>query len=107
VTSKASWGESWSASSEATNELLDPRGAGDSVTAGIAAALADGERIGAAFRLGAGAGRLNVARRGRAPVGATASTTWPIMSMCALSAVAGRAFCGCPSRRRGIATVRH
>jgi 1-phosphofructokinase len=47
-------------------EPLDAHGAGDSMTAGIAAALAGGERIEAALRLGAAAGSLNVARRGLA-----------------------------------------
>lgn len=47
-------------------EPLDSRGAGDSMTAGIAAALARGEGIEAALKLGAAAGSLNVARRGLA-----------------------------------------
>lgn len=45
-------------------EPMDPRGAGDSMTAGIAVALARGEDMRAALRLGAAAGALNVTRRG-------------------------------------------
>lgn len=47
-------------------EALDPRGAGDSVTAGISAALARGDDLAAALELGGAAGALNVARRGLA-----------------------------------------
>lgn len=47
-------------------EVVDPHGAGDSMTAGIAVALAAGEDIEAAARLGAAAGALNVTRHGLA-----------------------------------------
>jgi 1-phosphofructokinase len=47
-------------------ETVDPRGAGDSMTAGVAAALARGEDLLRAARLGAAAGGLNVTRRGLA-----------------------------------------
>jgi 1-phosphofructokinase len=47
-------------------ETVDPRGAGDSMTAGLAAALARGEDLRTAARLGAAAGGLNVTRRGLA-----------------------------------------
>jgi 1-phosphofructokinase len=43
---------------------VDPRGAGDSMTAGVAAALAAGEPIEAALRLGGAAGAMNVTRHG-------------------------------------------
>jgi 1-phosphofructokinase len=43
---------------------VDTRGGGDSMTAGIAAALAHGEDIETALRLGAAAGALNVTRHG-------------------------------------------
>jgi 1-phosphofructokinase len=45
-------------------EPADPRGAGDSMTAGIAAVLARGGDLSAAVRLGAAAGALNVTRHG-------------------------------------------
>ena len=45
---------------------IDERGAGDSVTAGIAAGLARGRSLPEAVRLGASAGTLNVTRRGLA-----------------------------------------
>ncbi|WP_152188502.1 1-phosphofructokinase family hexose kinase [Georgenia satyanarayanai] len=43
---------------------LDHRGAGDSMTAGVAVALGRGATVGEAARLGAAAGALNVTRRG-------------------------------------------
>jgi 1-phosphofructokinase len=45
---------------------IDERGAGDSVTAGIASALARGRSLAEAVRLGTAAGTLNVTRRGLA-----------------------------------------
>jgi len=45
-------------------EPVDPRGAGDSMTAGIAAALANGREPAEAVRLGAAAGTVNVTRSG-------------------------------------------
>lgn len=47
-------------------ERVDHHGAGDSMTAGIAAALAAGEDMHRALRLGAGAGTSNITRRGLA-----------------------------------------
>jgi 1-phosphofructokinase len=47
-------------------EPNDVRGAGDSMTAGIAAGLAKGLDLAAALCLGAAAGSLNVTRRGLA-----------------------------------------
>lgn len=47
-------------------EAMDHRGAGDSMTAGQAAGLAQGDDLAAALRLGAAAGALNVTRRGLA-----------------------------------------
>ncbi len=44
--------------------VADPRGAGDSMTAGIAAGLARGLAVPEAVRVGAAAGALNVTRRG-------------------------------------------
>ncbi|OZM70427.1 phosphofructokinase [Amycolatopsis antarctica] len=43
---------------------VDPRGAGDSMTAAVAASLTLGESLTDAIRLGAAAGALNVTRRG-------------------------------------------
>lgn len=45
-------------------EVADPRGAGDSMTAGVAAVLAQGGDIRLAVRTGAAAGALNVTRHG-------------------------------------------
>jgi len=47
-------------------EVVDHRGAGDSMTAGLAAGIARGDDLGTALRLGAAAGALNVTRRGLA-----------------------------------------
>jgi 1-phosphofructokinase len=43
---------------------IDPRGAGDSMTAGVAAVLASGGDLATAIRTGAAAGALNVTRHG-------------------------------------------
>lgn len=45
-------------------EVADPRGAGDSMTAGVAAVLARGGDLATAVRTGAAAGALNVTRHG-------------------------------------------
>ncbi|MBF9134835.1 bifunctional hydroxymethylpyrimidine kinase/phosphomethylpyrimidine kinase [Plantactinospora sp. S1510] len=45
-------------------EVADPRGAGDSMTAGVAAVLAQGGDVRLAVRTGAAAGALNVTRHG-------------------------------------------
>lgn len=45
-------------------ETVDTRGGGDSMTAGIAAALAQGEDVPTALRIGAAAGAVNVTRHG-------------------------------------------
>jgi 1-phosphofructokinase len=45
-------------------EVADPRGAGDSMTAGLAAVLAQGGDVRLAVRTGAAAGALNVTRHG-------------------------------------------
>ncbi|MGK5632771.1 1-phosphofructokinase family hexose kinase [Streptomyces sp. URMC 123] len=45
-------------------QVVDPRGAGDTMTAGITAALAQGAGLREAVRLGAAAGALNVTRHG-------------------------------------------
>ncbi len=47
-------------------EQVDHRGAGDSVTAGLAAALAEGHDLKSALRWGMAAGAVNVTRRGLA-----------------------------------------
>ncbi len=47
-----------------TLEVADTKGAGDSLTAGVSAALADGASIHDAITLGAAAGALNVTRHG-------------------------------------------
>jgi 1-phosphofructokinase len=49
-----------------TLEVVDHRGAGDSMTAGLAAGLARGLDLPGAMRLGAAAASLNVTRRGLA-----------------------------------------
>jgi 1-phosphofructokinase len=45
-------------------EVVDARGAGDSMTAGVAAVLAQGGDVATAVRTGAAAGGLNVTRHG-------------------------------------------
>jgi 1-phosphofructokinase len=52
-------------------EPVEPRGGGDSMTAGVATGIARGLDPGAALRLGAAAGALNVTRRGLASGGRT------------------------------------
>ena len=47
-----------------TLEVTDTRGAGDALTAGVTAAMADGEQARDAVTLGAAAGALNVTRHG-------------------------------------------
>ncbi len=47
-------------------ELADHRGAGDSMTAGMASALARDADLGSALKLGAAAGALNTTRHGLA-----------------------------------------
>lgn len=49
-----------------TVEAIDPSGAGDSLTAGMAAGLAEGQSFEGALRLGMAAATLNVTRRGLA-----------------------------------------
>ncbi len=53
-------------------ELADPRGAGDSMTAAVAAMLAQGASFAEAVRVGAGAGAANVTRHGLGTVHAPA-----------------------------------
>lgn len=47
-------------------QCVDPRGAGDAMTAGISASLARGDSVGQAVRIGAAAGAQNVTRHGLA-----------------------------------------
>ena len=56
-------------------EPADPRGAGDSVTAGVVAALADGKPMREALRTGAACGALSVVRHGLGTGGARAVAT--------------------------------
>jgi 1-phosphofructokinase len=56
-------------------EAVDPRGAGDSMTAGLAASLARGESMLTALRVGAACGALNVVRRGLGTGGSAAVAT--------------------------------
>lgn len=50
-------------------EPADPRGAGDAMTAGVAASLARGEPLHNALRVGAACGALDVVRRGLGTAG--------------------------------------
>ena len=56
-------------------EPADPRGAGDSMTAGVVAALAGGRAIREALQVGAACGALNVVRHGLGTGGARAVET--------------------------------
>lgn len=56
-------------------EPADPAGAGDSMTAGMVAALAGGRSIEVAFQIGAACGALNVVRHGLGTGGARAVET--------------------------------
>jgi 1-phosphofructokinase len=56
-------------------EPADPRGAGESMTAGVVAALADGKPMREALRTGAACGALNVVRHGLGTGGARAVAT--------------------------------
>ena len=56
-------------------EPADPRGAGDSMTAGVVAALAGGRPIREALQVGAACGALNVVRHGLGTGGARAVET--------------------------------
>jgi 1-phosphofructokinase len=56
-------------------EPADPRGAGDSMTAGVVAALAGGRPIREALQVGAACGALNVVRHGLGTGGARAVDT--------------------------------
>jgi 1-phosphofructokinase len=51
---------------------MEPRGAGDSLTAGMTACLAKGDPSETALRIGAACGALNVVRHGLGTGGATA-----------------------------------
>jgi 1-phosphofructokinase len=53
-------------------EQADPRGAGDSMTAAVAAMLGQGATVADAVRVGAGAGAANVTRHGLGTVHAPA-----------------------------------
>lgn len=53
-------------------EPADPRGAGDSMTAGLVASLARGESLRAALRVGGACGALNVVRSGLGSGGSAA-----------------------------------
>ncbi|MGW0161793.1 1-phosphofructokinase family hexose kinase [Mycobacterium sp. NPDC003323] len=56
-------------------EPADPRGAGDSMTAGMVAALAGGASVRRALQIGAACGALNVVRHGLGTGGARAAQT--------------------------------